>query len=251
MKRTLLSLFAATAVVSIAALPIFSANAEGRGGRLAEELNLSAAQQEQVDALREQTRSQIQNVLTPEQQATVEAAIANGENPRRALRSLSLTEDQRTEMREIKDSKRTAMQDILTPEQRAQFEEMRGSRRGGNKGDRLKEGGKGGGIERLAQELNLTDAQVSQIEAMREDAKAQMQNILTADQRATVEAAIANGENPRRAMRSLDLTEDQRAEMRELKESKRAQIESILTPDQLEQFQQMRESRRGGRGQSR
>ncbi|MGB0560801.1 MAG: Spy/CpxP family protein refolding chaperone [Spirulinaceae cyanobacterium] len=247
MKRTFLTLLAAASLVTLAAIPQFTAQAQGgRGDRLAAELNLTPDQQAEMQALREATQTQMQGVLTPTQQQAVEAAIANGENPRQVLRTLDLSDAQRTQLRDIKASQREEMAEILTPEQQAQLEAMHQSRPGQGK-----EGDKGGRGDRLAEELGLTEAQRSQMQALREDTRSQIQAILTPAQRTEVEAAIANGENPRRAMRNLDLSEDQRAQMREVKESQRAQMQNILTPEQLAQLEQLRESRpgRGERGE--
>ncbi|MEM8642198.1 MAG: Spy/CpxP family protein refolding chaperone [Cyanobacteria bacterium P01_G01_bin.54] len=245
MKRTFLTLLATASLMTLAAIPQFTAQAQGsRGNRLAAELNLTSDQQAEMQALREATQAQIQDLLTPAQQQAMAAAIANGENPRRAMRNLDLSADQQAQMREIKDAKQDQMAEILTPEQQAQLEEMQESR-SGRKGD-----GKGGDrLERLAEELGLTDDQRAQMQAMREETRELIQGVLTPEQRAEVEAAVAGGENPRRAMRNLELSEAQRAQMQDIKASRRAQIENILTPEQLAQLEEMRESRQGERGE--
>lgn len=107
------------------------------------------------------------------------------------------------------------------------------------------EGGHRGG--RHLEQLNLTEAQSSQIEAIRENVHSQMESVLTAEQRATLESSDRQG---RRAWRSLDLTDEQRSEMRTIRENSRGQVEAILTDDQRQQLEEMHEGRgeRQGRG---
>ncbi|MEO1378214.1 MAG: P pilus assembly/Cpx signaling pathway, periplasmic inhibitor/zinc-resistance associated protein [Cyanobacteria bacterium J06635_10] len=97
------------------------------------------------------------------------------------------------------------------------------------------------------QRLNLTDEQKTQMQAIKEDARAQMKEILTQEQLEKLETAKANGQKKRGVWRTLNLTEDQKAELKKIKESKTSQIEAILTDEQKEQFQQMRENRRSRR----
>ncbi|MEM9925494.1 MAG: Spy/CpxP family protein refolding chaperone, partial [Cyanobacteria bacterium P01_D01_bin.50] len=78
------------------------------------------------------------------------------------------------------------------------------------------------------QRLNLTDEQKTQMQAIKEDARAQMKEILTQDQLEKLETAKANGQKKRGVWRTLNLTEDQKAELKKIRESKRSQIEAIL-----------------------
>ena len=119
------------AALTLAAAPLAIANAsyagEGdrRGHRL-EQLDLTEAQSAQLQAIRTDSRAQVQAVLTAEQQATVE----NSESPREAWRSLDLSDDQRSQIRTIRESAREQLRAVLTEEQRTQLQEMRPERRG-------------------------------------------------------------------------------------------------------------------------
>lgn len=129
---------AAIATLTLLAAPLVtvqSAQAEGgRRGQRLEQLNLSDTQTSQIEAIRSDARSQIQSVLTDEQQAQLENSESQG---RRAMRELDLSDSQREEIRSIHEASREEVQSILTPEQQAQVEEMRaqhserGARRGG------------------------------------------------------------------------------------------------------------------------
>lgn len=78
--------------------------------------------------------------------------------------------------------------------------------------------------DRLAQELNLTDAQKTQLRNMHQQNREQMKAIKTDD----------------------SLTQEQKKEkFKALHESRQAQMNSILTPDQQQKFAQIKENRKG------
>lgn len=106
-------------------------------------------------------------------------------------------------------------------------------------------------MERLQSELNLTDAQRTQFEQLHQRTREQIKNILTSEQQQAVESAIAQGQNPRQAMRSVNLTEEQRQQMRSIRQQTREQMQNLLTPEQRQRMQEMKESRQGQRGQRR
>lgn len=106
-------------------------------------------------------------------------------------------------------------------------------------------GMEGGGfprMERAFKDLNLTDAQKAQMKVLRESARNEMQQILTADQKAILAAAKKEGKKgDRRAiMKSLNLTDAQKAQMKTLRQQQRAKVEAILTPEQKAKLEQKR-----------
>ena len=122
------------AIGSLAALALLAAplglmksvHAEGGGrGHHLEQLDLSDAQRSQIEAIRTNTRSQIDSVLTANQQATLENSEQRG---RRAFRELDLSEDQREQLREIHEASRDRVSSVLTDAQRSQLEERREQR---------------------------------------------------------------------------------------------------------------------------
>ncbi len=123
---------------------------------------------------------------------------------------------------------------------------------------------RGGSFERLA----LTDAQRTQLEAIREDAHTQVEAILTDEQRQQARAAREQFESRRaefasltpeqrqarfqemRAQRGsggplaeLNLTDEQREQIRSIMENARTQSENVLTSEQRQQLQQWRDDR--------
>ncbi|MGB3786693.1 MAG: Spy/CpxP family protein refolding chaperone [Phormidesmis sp.] len=189
-----------------------------RHGAKFEQLDLSEAQTSQIEAIRTETRSQIETVLTPEQRT----ALENSESERGGLRGLDLTDEQRSQIRMLEEGSREQINAILTDEQRQTLAASRREGRGHGRG------GRGGYIENL----NLSDEQSAQIEAIRAEEKSQQAALLTAEQQAT----LGDGELGRRAWRSLDLTDEQREQMRAIHEASHEQINAVLTDEQRQQL---------------
>ncbi|MBX9259316.1 P pilus assembly/Cpx signaling pathway, periplasmic inhibitor/zinc-resistance associated protein [Desmonostoc muscorum CCALA 125] len=113
-------------------------------------------------------------------------------------------------------------------------------------------------------ELGLSDAQKSQIQAIRRDSRAKYEAVFTPEQKAKLEAAKKARQAQRQAgqegqrqpgqrrggwknFADLNLTEAQKTQMRQIRESEKQQIQAVLTPEQrqkLEQFQQNMKQRR-------
>jgi len=217
-------------------------DARSHRGANFEQFDLTEAQASQIAAVRAETRSQIEALLTPEQRSAFESS----EMGPRGLRSLDLTDEQRSQIRTIREDSREQMSAILTEEQRQTLIETRSEGRGRG---RSKHGS--GGQERgdRLEALNLTAAQSTQIEAIRTEARSQMAALLTAEQRATLEnSESGNGMTGRRAWKSLDLTDEQREQMQTIHEASHAQIDAVLTNEQRQQRSEGREGRGGRKG---
>ncbi|TVP57351.1 MAG: P pilus assembly/Cpx signaling pathway, periplasmic inhibitor/zinc-resistance associated protein [Nodularia sp. (in: Bacteria)] len=110
--------------------------------------------------------------------------------------------------------------------------------------------------------LNLTDAQKAQMQTIQTSTRAQMEAILTPQQKATLAAAKEARQGQRQAGQArqrqrgqngwanLNLTEQQKTQMRQVRESSQQQILAVLTPAQRQQMQEMRQNMRS-RGQQR
>lgn len=141
MKRQILSLLAGAAVLSLAIAPAM-VNAEPGGDRqgppkmerVFSQLNLTDAQKSQLEQIRDRTREQIGNILTPAQREVVQSALSNGQTPREAMRSANLSSEQREQIRSIHRASRDQMKNVLTEQQRQQLEQMRQSRRENREG---------------------------------------------------------------------------------------------------------------------
>jgi Spy/CpxP family protein refolding chaperone len=112
------------------------------------------------------------------------------------------------------------------------------------------------------QKLGLTDEQKAKMQEIRRNARAEMEKVLTAEQKEQLKAAMQERRNQRsqgegrmegrgrgkgkkdNAFAALNLTEAQKTRMREIKESSKQQMEAVLTPAQQEQLKQMQENRK-------
>jgi periplasmic protein CpxP/Spy len=110
-----------------------------------QELGLTDAQKNQIQAIRQNTRTQIEGILTPEQKAKLEATKQERQAQRQAgqgqqqagqrqrsrnkFADLNLTEQQKTQMRQIWESSKQQMQAVLTPEQQAKLKQLQENRR--------------------------------------------------------------------------------------------------------------------------
>jgi periplasmic protein CpxP/Spy len=92
-------------------------------------------------------------------------------------------------------------------------------------------------MEKLAQELKLTDTQKTQLKALSEKTRSRMEGVLTDAQKAL--KADAKAKKDWKSLRGkLNLTDAQKAEMKKIHQESRAEFESILTPEQKEQLKQ-------------
>lgn len=111
--------------------------------------------------------------------------------------------------------------------------------------------GRGFGREplQMLEQLDLSDAQATQLQAIRADAKTQMLNVLNETQRSELQAALADGTPLPRAMRDLDLSDDQRNQLWAIFDSSRDAAHDVLTDEQRDQMRaQMRDMRPGSHG---
>ena len=98
---------------------------KGRGGidlSEVEELNLTAEQEEEIDAIKASTHEEIAEILTAEQMEAFEEGQANGDDTRSIMMSLGLTAEQRSDLMDLMRASQDEIMEVLTPEQQAQIE---------------------------------------------------------------------------------------------------------------------------------
>ncbi len=100
-----------------------------QGGNVWKELNLTDAQKQQLKTIRENSRQQIESILTDEQRTKLESADRSGDR-KEVMKSLNLTDAQKQQMRDIRKKSHEQILAILTPEQRSKFEQLRPQRSG-------------------------------------------------------------------------------------------------------------------------
>lgn len=84
-------------------------------------IELTQQQQTQLTQLRQQTRAQVETILTPQQREQLKAAIAQRQNLQSAIATLNLTAQQKDQLRQVFQSVRAEVSTILTPEQQQQI----------------------------------------------------------------------------------------------------------------------------------
>lgn len=89
-------------------------------------LGLTQEQKAKISEIRQNTRSQIEAVLTPQQLEQLKTAMQDSrQSKRQAFSTLNLTQEQKTQMRQIRQSAKSQYEAVLTPEQRQQLQQSR------------------------------------------------------------------------------------------------------------------------------
>lgn len=92
--------------------------------------------------------------------------------------------------------------------------------------------------------IELTEQQKAQMLAIRQNARAQIAAILTAEQRSQIQNAVNNGQRRGSTFSNLNLSEQQKTQISEIMRSAKEKTEAVLTPEQRQQLQTIREQRR-------
>lgn len=99
------------------------------GERLAEKLNLTDGQKEQIRAIKKETREQNAAFFQSLRQTRQDLRAAREANDTAKLDALKGTlESQHAQMKQIRDAEQQRVLSVLTPEQRTQFEQLKAQR---------------------------------------------------------------------------------------------------------------------------
>lgn len=104
-----------------------------------------------------------------------------------------------------------------------------------------------GGPMQSLENLNLTEAQRTEIDAIFATSRAEIQTVLTAEQRATFAETLADTDSYREAMRAINLSEDQRSAIWDMMREARAAIGEVLTAEQRQEIREAMRERHGER----
>jgi protein CpxP len=137
LKKTL----TAVAAMALTATLAFAAPPEGRhggkhgrhgfGGKLAEKLNLTDAQKEQIKSIRKASFEQNKAFFENARQMRQDLRAAKEANDTARLEALKSTmQSQREQMKQIRDAEKQQILSVLTTEQRVQFEAMQAEHKG-------------------------------------------------------------------------------------------------------------------------
>lgn len=106
-------------------------------------------------------------------------------------------------------------------------------------------------MKRGMDKLNLTDAQKSQMQQLRQETQAQIEQILTPEQRTTMQSLKQSGGKMRGGMKELNLSEAQKQQIRQIRASAQQKMQAILTEEQRALMQQKRQNWQERRSQNR
>ena len=98
--------------------------------------------------------------------------------------------------------------------------------------------------------VELTQQQKDQMEQIRRDTRAQIEQILTPQQREQFKTAMQNRQGGRAAFAAMNLSPEQQTQMRTIMQSSKSRAEAVLTVEQRQQIQKYRQERRQQRNSS-
>jgi Spy/CpxP family protein refolding chaperone len=133
-----------------------------------------------------------------------------------------VTFDQKAKLKAIRQENMAKMKAILTPEQQTQL----------SQGSVRSERSSGGGRMARLDKLNLTAEQKTKMQELWKAARAQMKEVLTAEQQQQSQVVKERRQAMRNGWKDLNLTTDQKAKLKTIRESSEQQLNSILTPEQ-------------------
>ena len=85
--------------------------------------------------------------------------------------------------------------------------------------------------------VEITQQQQNQLDEIRRDTRAQIEKILTPEQRQQFKAAIESRQGERSPFAGINLSEDQKTKLQGIVQSAQYRAEAILTPEQRQQIQ--------------
>jgi periplasmic protein CpxP/Spy len=106
--------------------------------RMVQELKLTPEQQQQLKALRESRRSQMEGILTEAQRNQVKTALQGKKGMREAMKSANLSDTQKQQIRALMQEGRKDLESILNEEQKAILRSKMQERQG-KRGHRAKQ----------------------------------------------------------------------------------------------------------------
>ena len=89
----------------------------------------------------------------------------------------------------------------------------------------------------VLERLGVTEAQKAQLADIRQNIRAEIQNILTPQQQEQFQTITANMDRNLEAFQTLNLSDEQKSQVWNIFQSQKSQLEEILTPEQRQQIQ--------------
>jgi hypothetical protein len=183
-------------------------------------IRLTGAQKTKIAAIEADALAQIDRVYTSEQRATISSA-------RQTMGAIGLSTEQRRRLKKFSSDPSQDFRSILTAQQQQQLRQNHRDKRVGRQFNHL-----GGPVAMLkAQGLVLSADQESQLTALHQQRKAEIDRLYSPAQRARLEAA-------RQQLAGVQLTEAQNTQIDQIRRQAWIAKEAVLTPEQLRQLPQ-------------
>ena len=138
MKLKKLSLFAGAIAIAFSITPL-AANAQVNSNapqRVSQakpqsppDLKLSQKQIGEINEIRSDTRTKIQNVLTPKQREKIKTDLEAGKNARQVFASIQFSQQQQNELKNIMETSQRQMEGVLNATQKKTLNEWRNNLR--------------------------------------------------------------------------------------------------------------------------
>lgn len=232
-KKTLGLLLAVVATGAIGSAGV--AFAHGPGGEHGKWAQMSEA--ERLEAMADRLDHRVERMakeleLTADQSAKVRQILEAAQTQRMDIRERAQgdREAARGELKALREQTREQLAGVLTQDQLTQLEAKRAERK--QRRGKHRHGKRVGKkhLERMAAELDLTDAQVAQIKQIHQNSRAQARQLIE----------DAGGDH-----------EAARPELRELREQTKQEVAQVLTDEQRQEFKQLRAERKQRVGKKR
>jgi Spy/CpxP family protein refolding chaperone len=221
-----------------------------RGGfhQLGAKLNLTDAQKQQMKDIRTADRESNKQLNADFRAKFQEFRALKQANDPGAADVKAQLEAMRPQIQAARKASREAMLNVLTPDQRAQLKAARQSRGFGSAKERGQSRGLRGAV---AEKLNLTDAQKTQLKQLRETSHQQNEQLF-ADARAKRQElrSLTEANDPRASEVKAQL-EALRPQLKAAREQQHTAFLNVLTPEQRTQLEQWKAQRQAKRHSSR
>lgn len=197
-------------------------------------LNLSPAQEAQIQKIDVLIQAQVQGVLKPAQWTELQTLQAAGASKGAALAKLNLSPAQITQLREIEAIAQQRLLSILNAEQRKKLQEGRAipSTPPPAAPPTTPPSQPQSSTPSALASLNLTTDQQAQVQQVQTLATAQIQSILTPEQWQQLQTLQSANLSQAAALQQINLTGDQKSKLQEVEVLAQQRILSILTAEQ-------------------
>jgi Spy/CpxP family protein refolding chaperone len=86
--------------------------------------------------------------------------------------------------------------------------------------------------------IDLTPQQKDQLGRIRKDSRAQVESILTPEQKSQLKASLQQGSDLKKLRSEINFSPEQESKLKEVQQSARKKVQALLTPEQKQKIRQ-------------